>query len=166
MASMAEVTLRVESVGPRKILVIKVVREALRCGLKEAKDRVDSAPFEVSMGDDQDAAEALAVKLREVGADARVTSRRTAASGLRGAVVLEQIGPRKINVIKVVREHLGLGLADTKRLVESAPVVLKESCDPDEARRFARELRDAGARVSLGAEPEEAPAGGPKPLGY
>jgi large subunit ribosomal protein L7/L12 len=158
---------RVESAGPRKINVIKVVREALGLGLRDAKERVDQAPFEVPMGEDRSAAEALADRLREAGADAVVVGGRDEGteptSGLSGAVVLERVGPRKINVIMVVREVLGLGLAETKALVERAPVVLRERCGAEEARDLARRLEAAGARVSLDAHVSDGP---PRPLSY
>ena len=158
---------RVESAGPRKIEVIKVVREALGLGLKDAKDRVDSAPFEEPMHD-RFAAEALARRLCEAGADARVTGDAAEEAGPPVAapppgapanVVLEQVGPQKISVIKVVREHLGLGLAETKRLVESAPVTLREACEPGEARRLLEDLGAVGARARLEAPATSGPPG-------
>lgn len=55
-------------VGANKIAVIKVVREAVELGLKEAKDLVDAAPKVVKEGVKKDVAEALKKKLEEAGA--------------------------------------------------------------------------------------------------
>ena len=55
--------------GGQKIKVIKVVREATGLGLKEAKELVDNLPAKVKEGLGKEEAEALAEKLKEVGAD-------------------------------------------------------------------------------------------------
>lgn len=55
--------------GGQKIKVIKVVREATGLGLKEAKELVDNLPAKVKEGLPKEEAEALAEKLKEVGAD-------------------------------------------------------------------------------------------------
>jgi large subunit ribosomal protein L7/L12 len=54
--------------GAQKIAVIKVVKEALGLGLKEAKDAVDGAPFVLKEGMKKEDAEALKAKLEEAGA--------------------------------------------------------------------------------------------------
>ena len=59
--------------GPKKIEVIKVVRELTNLGLKEAKDLVEAAPKPVLEGVAKDAADAAAGKLREAGATVDVT---------------------------------------------------------------------------------------------
>ena len=56
------------SVGDKKIIVIKVVRELTGLGLKEAKDLVDNAPKPVKEGVSKDEAEQIKAKLEEVGA--------------------------------------------------------------------------------------------------
>ncbi|MCC7406977.1 MAG: 50S ribosomal protein L7/L12 [Phycisphaeraceae bacterium] len=58
--------------GEQKIKVIKVVREATALGLKEAKDLVDGAPKTVKEGLSKDEANALAEKLKEVGAEVEI----------------------------------------------------------------------------------------------
>ncbi len=65
-------------------------------------------------------------------------------------VSLESIGPNKIAVIKVVREVAsGLGLADAKKLVESAPVNVLEGAPKDDAEVAKAKLTEAGATVEL-----------------
>jgi large subunit ribosomal protein L7/L12 len=65
-------------------------------------------------------------------------------------VVLEAIGEKKIQVIKVVREIVsGLGLKEAKDLVESAPKPLLEGVPKDQADTAKAKLEEAGAKVSL-----------------
>ena len=65
-------------------------------------------------------------------------------------VVLTSFGDNKIGVIKAVREAVaGLGLADAKKLVESAPSTLKEGANKAEADEMKKKLEEAGAKVEL-----------------
>ena len=64
-------------------------------------------------------------------------------------VILEAIGEKKINVIKVVRAHTGLGLKEAKDLVDGAPNTVKEGISKDEAEKLKKEFEDAGATVAL-----------------
>ena len=64
-------------------------------------------------------------------------------------VVLTEIGSEKIKVIKVVREVTGLGLADAKGLVESAPKAIKEGISKEDAEALKAKLEEVGAKVEL-----------------
>ena len=64
-------------------------------------------------------------------------------------VVLADIGPEKIKVIKVVREITGLGLGEAKALVESAPKAIKEAVSKDEAEELKKKIEETGAKVEL-----------------
>jgi len=64
-------------------------------------------------------------------------------------VMLQDIGGKKIQVIKAVREITGLGLKEAKELVESAPKAVKEQISKDEAEEVKKKLEDAGASVEL-----------------
>ena len=64
-------------------------------------------------------------------------------------VVLEAAGATKINVIKVVRAHTGLGLKEAKDLVDGAPKTVKEAVSKDEAEKVKKELEEAGATVKV-----------------
>lgn len=64
-------------------------------------------------------------------------------------VVLAAAGDKKINVIKVVRAHTGLGLKEAKDLVDGAPKTVKEGASKDEAEKIKKELEEAGATVEL-----------------
>ena len=64
-------------------------------------------------------------------------------------VELTAAGAKKIEVIKVVRELTGLGLADAKNLVEAAPKTVKEGVAKADAEDMKKKLTDAGATVTL-----------------
>jgi large subunit ribosomal protein L7/L12 len=64
-------------------------------------------------------------------------------------VVLQEIGPNKINVIKAVRELTGLGLKEAKDLVDSSPSNVKENVTKDEAAAARAKLEEAGAKVAV-----------------
>jgi large subunit ribosomal protein L7/L12 len=64
-------------------------------------------------------------------------------------VVLTAVGPKKIGVIKAVREITGLGLKDSKDLVEAAPKAVKEAVSKDEAAELKAKLEEVGATVEV-----------------
>lgn len=64
-------------------------------------------------------------------------------------VELTEVGPKKINVIKAVREITALGLGDAKKLVEDAPKAVKEDVSKEEAEEIKKKLEEAGAKVTL-----------------
>tara|TARA_B100000029_G_C17425635_1_gene905945 strand:- start:574 stop:954 length:381 start_codon:yes stop_codon:yes gene_type:complete len=64
-------------------------------------------------------------------------------------VVLESIGEKKIQVIKVVRELTGLGLKEAKEVVDSAPGPVKEAATKEEAEEMKAKLEEVGAAVAV-----------------
>ncbi len=64
-------------------------------------------------------------------------------------VILQSVGDKKINVIKVVRAHTGLGLKEAKDLVDTAPKPVKEGVSKDEAEKLKKEFEEAGATVQI-----------------
>jgi len=64
-------------------------------------------------------------------------------------VVLKNGGDKKIQVIKVVREATGLGLAEAKALVDGAPKPVKQGLAKDEAESLKKKLEEQGATVEL-----------------
>jgi large subunit ribosomal protein L7/L12 len=64
-------------------------------------------------------------------------------------VVLEGVGDKKIQVIKVVRELTGLGLKEAKELVDGAPGTVKEGATKEEAEEMKNKLEEVGAAVAL-----------------
>ncbi len=64
-------------------------------------------------------------------------------------VILKEIGPNKINVIKGVREVTTLGLKEAKDLVEAAPQTVKEGISKEDAEGVKAKLEAAGAVVAV-----------------
>ncbi|PYQ12116.1 MAG: 50S ribosomal protein L7/L12 [Acidobacteria bacterium] len=64
-------------------------------------------------------------------------------------VVLTEVGDKKINVIKVVREVTSLGLKEAKDLVDGAPKTVKEGVSKAEAEEIKKKFTEAGAKVEL-----------------
>lgn len=64
-------------------------------------------------------------------------------------VILKEVGPNKINVIKAVREVTTLGLKEAKDLVEAAPKAVKENIAKEEAGSIKQKLEAAGAVVEI-----------------
>ncbi len=64
-------------------------------------------------------------------------------------VVLKDVGPNKIPVIKVVRELTSLGLGEAKALVDNAPSTVKENVAKAEAEEIANKFKEVGATVEL-----------------
>ena len=63
--------------------------------------------------------------------------------------VLTEVGPNKINVIKVVRELTGLGLKEAKAVVDEAPKPIKEGVSKEEAEKIAQKMEEVGAKVTI-----------------
>ena len=64
-------------------------------------------------------------------------------------VILKGFGAQNLNVIKVVRAELGLGLKEAKDLVDGAPKPVKEGAGKDDAEEIKKKLEEAGAKVEL-----------------
>ena len=64
-------------------------------------------------------------------------------------VELTEVGPNKVQVIKVVRELTGLGLKEAKAVVDEAPKMVKEGADKAEAEDIKAKLEAEGAKVTL-----------------
>ena len=150
--------------GNRKIQVIKDVRELTQLGLKEAKDLVEAAARPggsvVARGLPPDVAARWVEVIGRGGGAAEVRGGQgapaaalppaAAGAGTRYDLVLVDVGPKLINVIKAVREGTGLGLKEAKDLVEAArvrPQVIASDLDLPAVERWARSLNSAGASV-------------------
>jgi large subunit ribosomal protein L7/L12 len=64
-------------------------------------------------------------------------------------VILSEVGEKKIQVIKVVRELTGLGLKEAKDLVDGAPKAVKEAIAKAEAESIKKKLEEQGAKVEI-----------------
>ena len=65
------------------------------------------------------------------------------------AVILKEVGPTKVKVIKAVREITGLGLVDAKGLVDKVPSEIKKDVPAEEGAKLKETLEAAGAVVEL-----------------
>ena len=78
------------------------------------------------------------------GAGADAAEEQTACT-----VMLTEVGAKKINVIKAVREVTSLGLKEAKDLVESAPTAIKEDIPKDEAEAIVKKFEEVGAKAEV-----------------
>ena len=65
------------------------------------------------------------------------------------SVILKEIGDKKINVIKTVREVTSLGLKEAKDLVDSFPKAIKEGVSKDEAADIKQKFEEVGAIIEI-----------------
>jgi large subunit ribosomal protein L7/L12 len=64
-------------------------------------------------------------------------------------VILTDVGPNKVQVIKAVRELTSLGLKEAKDVVEAAPKAVREAVTKDEAEAAKAKLEEAGAKATV-----------------
>ena len=89
-------------------------------------------------------AAAMAVAAPAAGAAASAEEEKTEFN-----VVLTEVGANKIAVIKVVREITGLGLAESKAMVETPNAVIKEAIAKEAAEEMVKKFAEAGAKAEL-----------------
>lgn len=120
----------------------KLVKEDVIAGLKE-----------MNMVEIMDLVKAIE---EEFGVKAAAAVAAPAAGGAAAAegpsevsVVLKSFGTAKVACIKAVQAVTGLGLMDAKKLVDKAPVAIKENVSPAEAEEIKKQLVAAGAEVEV-----------------
>ena len=64
-------------------------------------------------------------------------------------VVLKEVGPNKVQVIKVVKDATGLGLVEAKAVVDGAPKTVKEAMPKDAAEALVAKFKEVGATAEL-----------------
>jgi len=143
---------RLVRVGPsNRARVAKLLVASVRLAEDEAHALVARAPCEVVTWEEPDRAEFLCEQLVEAGAEATVETRvvEIPAPPVLPArdITLEDVGPNKVAVMKVLRDHLSVELPEAKRLVESTPRLLVEGWEGARATAFLEDLRAVGARV-------------------
>src|SRR2546428_12631663 len=94
-------------------------------------------------------AAAAAMPMAAPGGGGAVAAAAPAEEQTEFTVVLQEVGEKKINVIKAVREVTSLGLKEAKDLVEGAPQTVKEGVSKDEAAKIKKVFEDAGAKVTV-----------------
>lgn len=134
--------------GDSKIQAVKVVRDVTELGLSDALNVVKSVPKTVKAGVTKEEGEKIIkafepnhakVELRDAKGIVVVKSGETPVV-LGTFTLLLKSFKNKIQTIAVVRDLTGLGLADAKKLVESAPVTLKDGMTNEEAQKYKRKL--------------------------
>lgn len=120
--------------------VAEIVEKIKELSLLEASElkKALEAEFGVS------AAAPVMVAAAGVGGETAVAEEKTEFD-----LILTSFGDKKINVIKVVRAHTGLGLKEAKDLVDKVPSPVKEGISKDEAEKIKKEFEEAGATVEL-----------------
>jgi len=94
----------------------------------------------------------LVILLVLAGCNAQTDSQRSADSDLRWQVVATSAGNSEILTIKATREITGLGLRDSKALVDRVPSVIVSGVSEDQAEAVAAKLRDAGMTADVRPE--------------
>ena len=119
---------------------MKFIEEIKSMTVAELNDLVKAIEEEFGVS-----AAAMAVAAPAAGGAAAAEEEKTEFN-----VVLKDFGANKIAVIKVVREITGLGLAESKALVEAAPnAVIKEAVAKEAADEMVAKFKEAGATVEL-----------------
>jgi large subunit ribosomal protein L7/L12 len=92
---------------------------------------------------------AAPVAVAASGAPAGAAAAAPAAEQTEFTVILKEVGAKKIEVIKVVRELTQLGLKEAKDLVDGAPKNVKEGVSKADAETMKKKLEEAGAKVEI-----------------
>ena len=83
----------------------------------------------------------------EFGVSAAAPAEEAAPSEV--SAILKSAGAAKLGVIKVVKELTGLGLKESKEIVDNCPKAVKEKISPEEAEAIKAKLVEAGAEVEI-----------------
>ena len=76
-------------------------------------------------------------------------------AGASYTVVLKEVGPHKVKVIKVLRTQLGIELKEAFDMLEEMPAVIKENASEEEMKSLKSELEALGATVEVIEKAEE-----------
>lgn len=94
-------------------------------------------------------AEMAAMPVAGMGAPAASTEAAAAAEKTDFEIVLKNVGAKKINVIKVVREVTDLGLKEAKDVVDKAPGSIKKGVSKEEAAEIKKKFEEVGAEIEI-----------------
>lgn len=121
--------------------VLKLIEDVKSLTVLELSDLVKALEEEFGVSA---AAPAVAVAAAPVAAAAAVEEEKTEFD-----VVLAAVGENKMAVIKVIKDVTGLGLKESKDLVDAAPKTVKEGASKAEADELKAKLEEAGAKVEI-----------------
>lgn len=94
-------------------------------------------------------AEMAAMPVAGVSAPATATESAEAEEKTDFEVILKNVGAKKINVIKVVREVTDLGLKEAKEVVDKAPGSIKKDVTKEEAEEIKKKFEEVGAEIEI-----------------
>jgi large subunit ribosomal protein L7/L12 len=118
----------------------KFAEDLVNLTVKEVNELAEILKTEYGI---EPAAAAVAVAAGPAGGE-EVAEEKTAFD-----VILKSAGSAKLAVVKAVKELTGLGLKESKDLVDAAPSELKKGITKDEAEALKKQLEEAGAEVEL-----------------
>ncbi len=121
--------------------VKKLAEELVNLTVKDVQELAQVLKEEYGI---EPAAAAVAVAAPAAGGEGAAAAEQTEFD-----VVLTSAGQAKLQVIKVVKEALGLGLKEAKDLVDGAPSTVKEKVSKAEAEQLKATLEEAGAEVEV-----------------
>ncbi|MEO1165145.1 MAG: 50S ribosomal protein L7/L12 [Chloroflexota bacterium] len=125
--------------------IAKLVEEISALNLLEAKELKEA--LEEALG--VEAATGGGMMMMAAGAGAAGAAVEPEEEQTEFDVILEEIGPNKLPVIKAVRALAGTGLKESKELVEGAPSTIMEQVGKEVAEDAKKQLEEAGAKVAL-----------------
>ena len=122
---------------------IKVIAEQLvNLTVKQVKELTDLLKTEYGI---EPAAAAVAVAAPAHAADAGAQAEEKSTFD----IILKAAGGQKLNVVKLVKEITGLGLKESKDLVDASPKPVKEGVSKEEAESIKARLEEVGAEVEI-----------------
>ena len=119
----------------------KLAEELVNLTVKDVNELANILKEEYGI---EPAAAAAVVAAPAAGAAAEAAAEKTEVD-----VILKAAGPKKLDVVKVVKTLTGLGLKEAKELVDAAPKPVKEGVAKDEAESLKKQLEEVGAEVEL-----------------
>ena len=119
----------------------KLAEELVNLTVKDVKELADILKEEYGI---EPAAAAVAVAAPAAGGEGAAAAEQTEFD-----VILKEVGPEKIKVIKVVREQTGLGLKEAKEVVDNAPKAVKEGVSKEDAEKIAAAFKEVGATCEI-----------------
>lgn len=130
--------------GQDKLKAIRCVNSLMGMSLAEAKNMIDGAPCFIKEGVSEQEATSTKSILESAGVAVEVFVDKTSWD-----LCLMSYGPARLQVVKVVKEAMGLSLLDAMRLVDNAPGYVARGISKSDAVSLARMLVKAGAKVEF-----------------
>lgn len=135
--------------GAMKLSIIGLIKDQFHLGLAESKNLADNAPVLIDMIVDKKKAESIVRSIEEFGGRAEMITADENVNPKVYKVRLLSAGDSKLAIIKIIKEECGYGLAESKNLVDHAPVTLDKLFYRDEAESLAAEIKNYGGRAEV-----------------